>query len=136
MTSVSNPNSYSMTPAAAERAVSGLLLVQPAVTWDGGALPGTAELERNVRTLQPATADWGLTAGTKISEKLHVTNCGDSSPQVRDRAIQYDLEVRRNYSFGLVVGCIIALGIVVTDLIEGVSVLTAVREFINAGVMP
>ena len=42
MTSVSNPNSYSMTPAAAERAVSGLLLVQP-------LSPGTAGHYRELR---------------------------------------------------------------------------------------
>jgi|GEM_PF-5915818 len=127
MTIDSSSTSDRYASTTSQWAAAELCVVQPAITWDGGPLPGTEHAITGVRTLQPIDAKQIEETLTEISEKFHADNYLSGSPQVRDQTNLSNPEVRQSYVLGAVVGCVIALGIVLTGMLENVNIINILQ---------
>lgn len=127
MTINSNSTSDRYSSTTSQRAATELCVVQPAITWDGGPLPGVEPVITSVRTLQPIGGKQTEVTLAEISEKFHAGNYLGDSPQVRDKTNLSNPEVRQNYVLGAIVGCVIALGIVLTGMLENVNIINILQ---------
>lgn len=127
MTINSNSISDRYASTTSQRAAAELCVVQPAITWDGGPLPGVEPVITGVRTLRPIGAKQTEMTFAEISEKFHAGNYLNNSPQVRDETNLSNSEVRQNYVLGAIVGCVIALGIVMTGMLENVNIINILQ---------
>ena len=113
--------------ATSRQAATELCVVQPAITWDGWPLLGAEHTITGVRTLQPVDGKQIEVTPSEISEKFHAGNYLSGSPQVRGEINLSNPEVRQNYVLGAIVVCVIALGIVLTGMLENVNIINILQ---------
>lgn len=123
----SNSSSDHYASTTSQQAAAELCVVQPAITWDGGSLPGIGSVITSVRTLQPIGGKQAEMTLTEISEKFHAGNYLGHNPQVRDETSLSNPEICQNYVLGAIVGCLISLGIVLTGMLENVNIINILQ---------